>query len=194
MNPALINFVYIIASILFILGIKMLGKAETARKGNMLSSIGMLIAVVITLFDKKILDCTDPMSWGLLVGGLVLGAVIGVVVAKVVKMTSMPEMVALLNGFGGLASLLVAVGEYHYDMVLNKMPDDFSKFAIIATILIGGITFTGSVMRGVSFRVKFQAKQKFMSGKRQSTRLSHCSLSYRLVCSSGLDNSTWATS
>ena len=166
MNPALINFVYIIASILFILGIKMLGKAETARKGNMLSSIGMLIAVVITLFDKKILDCTDPMSWGLLAGGLLLGAVIGVIVAKVVKMTSMPEMVALLNGFGGLASLLVAVGEYHYDMVLNKMPDDFSKFAIIATILIGGITFTGSVYAWGKLSGKISGKAKVYVGQK----------------------------
>ena len=71
MNPALVNFVYIIASILFILGIKMLGKAETARKGNTISAVGMLIAVVITLFDKKILDCNDPVSWGLLALSLI---------------------------------------------------------------------------------------------------------------------------
>ena len=166
MNPALINFVYIIASILFILGIKMLGKAETARKGNIISSVGMLIAVVITLFDQKILDCTDPMSWGLLAGGLLLGTIIGVVVAKTVKMTSMPEMVALLNGFGGLASLLVAFGEYHYDKVINKMPDDFSKFAIIATILIGGITFTGSVYAWGKLSGKISGKPKVYVGQK----------------------------
>ena len=57
MNPAIVNFVYILASILFIIGIKMLGKAETARRGNLVSAVGMLVAVVITLFDKKILDC-----------------------------------------------------------------------------------------------------------------------------------------
>ena len=112
MNPAIVNFVYILASILFIIGIKMLGKAETARRGNLVSAVGMLVAVVITLFDKKILDCNDPLSWGLLAGGLLFGGLVGAVMAKRVKMTSMPEMVALLNGFGGLASLLVAAAEY----------------------------------------------------------------------------------
>ncbi len=166
MNPALINFVYIIASILFIIGIKMLGKAETARKGNILSSVGMLIAVVITLFDKSILDCTDPVSWGLLAGGLLLGATVGAVIAKTVKMTSMPEMVALLNGFGGLASLLVAFAEYHYDMVKNAMPDDFSKFAIIVTILIGGVTFTGSVYAWGKLSGKISGKAKVYVGQK----------------------------
>ena len=117
MNPAIVNFVYILASILFIIGIKMLGKAETARRGNLVSAVGMLVAVVITLFDKKILDCNDPLSWGLLAGGLLFGGLVGAVMAKRVKMTSMPEMVALLNGFGGLASLLVAAAEYYFDMV-----------------------------------------------------------------------------
>ncbi len=166
MNPALINFVYIIASILFIIGIKMLGKAETARKGNFISAIGMLIAVIITLFDKSILDCTDPISWALLAGGLVAGALVGAVIAKTVKMTSMPEMVALLNGFGGLASLLVAFVEYHYDMVKNAMPDDFSKFAIIATILIGGVTFTGSVYAWGKLSGKISGKAKVYVGQK----------------------------
>lgn len=166
MNPAIVNFIYIIASILFIIGIKMLGKAETARKGNLVSSIGMLIAVVITLFDKKILDCTDPTSWVLLAGGLLLGCVIGWVVAKKVKMTSMPEMVALLNGFGGLASLLVAAAEYYYDMVKNEMPEDFSKFAIIVTIFIGGITFTGSVYAWGKLSGKISGKAKVYAGQK----------------------------
>lgn len=168
MNPALVNFVYIIASILFILGIKMLGKAETARKGNLISAVGMLIAVVITLFDKKILDCNDPVSWGLLAGGLFAGTLIGAVMAKKVKMTSMPEMVALLNGFGGLASLLVAAAEYYFDMVKAEpaMPDTFSKFAIIATILIGGITFTGSLYAWGKLSGKISGKAKVFAGQK----------------------------
>ena len=168
MNPALVNFVYIIASILFILGIKMLGKAETARKGNTISAVGMLIAVVITLFDKKILDCNDPVSWGLLAGGLFVGALVGAVMAKRVKMTSMPEMVALLNGFGGLASLLVAAAEYYFDMVKAEpaMPDTFSKFAIIATILIGGITFTGSLYAWGKLSGKISGKAKVFAGQK----------------------------
>ena len=114
MNPQIINIAYIVSAVIFILGIKMLGKAESARKGNILSSVGMLVAVVFTLFDHKILDASDKITWVILAAGLLLGAVIGLVAAKKVKMTSMPEMVALLNGFGGLASLLVAWVEYHY--------------------------------------------------------------------------------
>ena len=108
MSQSLINFIYIISSVMFIMGIKMLGKAETARKGNFVSAAGMLVAVLVTLFDRKILDAGDPVSWAILAGSLAVGIIIGVVVAKRVKMTSMPEMVALLNGFGGLASLLFA--------------------------------------------------------------------------------------
>ena len=131
MNPQIINIAYIVSAVIFILGIKMLGKAETARKGNILSSVGMLVAVVFTLFDHKILDATDKITWAILAGGLLLGALAGWIAAKKVKMTSMPEMVALLNGFGGLASLLVAWAEYHYDGVANIAVGGFSKFAII---------------------------------------------------------------
>lgn len=168
MNPAIVNFVYILASILFIIGIKMLGKAETARRGNLVSAVGMLVAVVITLFDKKILDCNDPLSWGLLAGGLLFGGLVGAVMAKRVKMTSMPEMVALLNGFGGLASLLVAAAEYYFDMVQGDahMPDTFSKFAIAATIAIGGITFTGSVYAWGKLSGKISGKAKTFAGQK----------------------------
>lgn len=74
MNPQIINIAYIVSAVIFILGIKMLGKAETARKGNILSSVGMLVAVVFTLFDHKILDATDKITWAILSGGLLLGA------------------------------------------------------------------------------------------------------------------------
>ena len=167
MNSAVyINFGYIVASIFFILGIKMLGKAETARRGNTVSAIGMLIAVAITLFDKKVLDCTDPLSWGLLFGGIAFGALVGALVAKKVKMTAMPEMVALLNGFGGLASLLVAFGEFQFDMDANKAPELFSKCAIAATILIGAITFTGSVYAWGKLSGKLSGKPKVYVGQK----------------------------
>src|SRR5690606_31513947 len=109
MNPAtvqiLINAAYIVASILFILGLKMLGRQGTARTGNLLSSVGMLLAIVVTLLDRNVIDFT----W--ITIGLVLGTAIGVACARLVKMTAMPEMVALLNGFGGLASLIVGAAE-----------------------------------------------------------------------------------
>src|SRR5690606_28881702 len=107
MSPEiLINSAYIVASILFIIGLKMLGRQGTARTGNLLSSIGMLLAIVVTLLDRNVIDFT----W--ITVGLVLGTTIGIACARLVKMTAMPEMVALLNGFGGLASLIVGAAEY----------------------------------------------------------------------------------
>ena len=129
----MVNLVYILASVLFIFGLKMLGSAETAKKGNLVSAIGMLIAVVVTLLDQNIVDYT----WILI--GITLGTVIGATAALRVKMTAMPEMVAIFNGFGGIASLLVGSSEY-------LVPD--SSFSILIpiylTVVIGGITFTGS--------------------------------------------------
>ncbi len=129
----MVNLVYILASILFIFGLKMLGSAETAKKGNLVSAIGMLIAVVVTLLDQNIVDYT----WILI--GITLGTVIGATAALRVKMTAMPEMVAIFNGFGGIASLLVGSSEY--------LVSD-SSFSILIpiylTVVIGGITFTGS--------------------------------------------------
>ena len=102
-----INFAYIVASILFIFGIKMLGSADTARRGNQISSLGMLIAVVAVLL-------TSDMNYTWIIAGLVIGSAIGAVAAKKVQMTGMPELVALFNGFGGLASLLVGWAEYFF--------------------------------------------------------------------------------
>ena len=100
MSTEIIDLVYIVAAILFIVGLKFLGSPATARKGNVISSIGMAIAVIATLFSKG-------LNFELIIGGFVIGGLIGAVVARKVEMTSMPEMVALFNGFGGLASLFV---------------------------------------------------------------------------------------
>ncbi|MFM1850781.1 MAG: hypothetical protein RIS54_465 [Verrucomicrobiota bacterium] len=137
----LVNGAYIVASILFILGLKMLGRQGTARRGNLLSGVGMLIAIVVTLLDRHIID----YHWIAL--GLVAGTVIGLACARLIKMTSMPEMVALLNGFGGLASLIVGAAEYFRIRGGTVLPDHpaFTATVIALTILIGGITFTGSV-------------------------------------------------
>src|SRR5881392_3988482 len=95
------NFVYIISSILFAFGLKMLGSPVSARKGNILSSIGLLLAVVVTLLSQNIIT----FKWILI--GLAIGAPLGAIVALRAAMTQMPEMVALLHGFGGLASVFV---------------------------------------------------------------------------------------
>ncbi len=147
MNPQMLNFAYIVAAILFIVGLKMLGRQQTARRGNLLSSVGMLIAVVATLFDRHVIDFT----W--IAIGIAIGSIVGVACARFVKMTSMPEMVALLNGFGGLASLLVGWAEYGkinafgWDRYLSEFSGTpgFTSTVIFLAVLIGGITFTGSI-------------------------------------------------
>ena len=106
MNIA-IEIIYLIASIFFIFGIKKLGSPKTARKGNLYSSIGMLLAIVVTLSDQHVLT----FEW-IIIGG-VIGSLIGAVLALKIKMTGMPQMVGLLNGFGGGASLFVALSEFY---------------------------------------------------------------------------------
>jgi len=132
----LVNLAYILASIMFIFGLKMLGSPETARKGNLTSASGMLLAVIITLLDQNIL------SFQYIAIGICIGSLIGYFAATLVKMTSMPEMVALFNGFGGIASLLVGSSEF----ISGSDMSPFLSFAIYLTVLIGGVTFTGSLI------------------------------------------------
>ena len=130
------NLIYIAASILFITGIKMLGKEDTAVKGNFLSALAMFVAVVITFLDPEI-----KINPYLILGGIGIGALIGSLIALKVKMTSIPEMVALFNGFGGLATFFIAWSEY------NSIPDNtFQYLLIMITTYIGGVTFSGSIV------------------------------------------------
>lgn len=137
---------YLVAALLFVVGLKKMSKPSTARKGNFLSAFGMLIAIVATLVHYQILD------WHFIIIGILLGSIIGTVLARIVKMTEMPEMVALLNGFGGLASLLVGFAEYNrqYHQVLDPnivhSIDLYTSITIILTVLVGAITFSGSVI------------------------------------------------
>ncbi|HLR45651.1 MAG TPA: NAD(P)(+) transhydrogenase (Re/Si-specific) subunit beta [Deinococcales bacterium] len=135
MSGTVIELSYIVASILFILGIRMLGRADTARRGNTLSAVAMLIAIAATLVQGGL-----NFSWILI--GLLVGAAIGAVSARLVKMTAMPEMVALLNGSGGGASLLVAWIEYHNSPAM----DTFTGIATFLAIVIGGVALTGSIL------------------------------------------------
>ncbi len=134
----------LIAAACFILGLKLLGKPETARKGNMISAMGMLAAVLGTsLIVWEHHGSFWPMSIAILAG-----AAIGIPTAKRVKMTAMPEMVALFNGFGGIASLLVGWSQLHLFMVQEKAASllFFAGISIFLAMLIGGITFTGSLV------------------------------------------------
>jgi len=133
---AQVETIYIVCAFLFIYGLKLLQRPDTARHGNLLSSIGMLLAVIVTLLAHNIVEA----RWiGL---GLVIGGVIGAAAARMVAMTAMPEMVALFNGSGGLASLLVAAEAYHR----QPQVDALTASTVFLSVLIGGVTFTGSLI------------------------------------------------
>ena len=136
----LVELGYLVASAFFIVGLKWLGSPATAPRGNRLSSIGMLLAIVITLVDIEILSWTNVLI------GMVIGSALGLWMARSVKMTSMPQMVALLNGFGGGASLLVASAEYLKPRLLGEAIATGTGVTIQLSILIGAVTLSGSLI------------------------------------------------
>jgi NAD(P) transhydrogenase subunit beta len=152
---------YLVAAALFIFGIKKLGSPKTARNGNLLAMLGMLIAVVVTLLDRQIMDFT------FIIAGVVIGSLIGAIAAKKVQMTAMPQMVALFNAFGGGASALVALAQFFR---IPGSADAVLVTTIFISIVIGNVTFFGSViafaklqgiMRGAPMVFK---GQKFFNG------------------------------
>jgi NAD(P) transhydrogenase subunit beta len=152
MPAALEQLGYLAAAVLFILGLKRLNNPATARAGNRLSGIGMLIAIVITLFDRAIL------GYGTIIAGMVVGAALGLWMARAVKMTAMPQMVALLNGFGGASSLLVGGAELLRSELLNEQLPMQTGVSTQLAILIGAVTLTGSL-------VAFAKLQELISGR-----------------------------
>lgn len=135
--PDAIQLLYLVATAFFIRGLKLLNSPQTARRGNMLASIGMLIGIVVTLFDQQI------VSFELIIIGVLIGGLIGAVLAKKVAMTAMPELVAVFNGFGGGASALVAWGELARYNDINAI-DSTGMVTIGLSVFIGSLTFTGS--------------------------------------------------
>ena len=117
MSTTLIQLAYLIAAILFILGLRNLSSPKTAARGNGMAAIGMLIAIAATLLDQGV------VSFGVIIAGIVVGSALGAVLALRIEMTAMPQMVALLNGLGGAASVLVASAELFNSTVLNFLAD-----------------------------------------------------------------------
>ena len=137
---ALIELSYLFAAVCFILGLKRLSSPATARSGNTLAAFGMLVAIVATLVHQ------DVLSYELIIIGMITGGAIGMVFARTVKMTAMPQMVALLNGFGGGASALVAGAEYlRFAGTSEALPINV-RITIQLSVLIGSVTFSGSVI------------------------------------------------
>jgi NAD(P) transhydrogenase subunit beta len=150
------NLFYILAAVLFIFGIKGLTHPRTAVRGNLLGALGMLIAIVVTLIDKQMI------GWGWIIAGVVIGGGIGAVLAIKIQMTGMPQLVALYNGFGGIASVFVAGAVFHeYVFKAGELGEGVGvmeaiissganptqvMIATIASGIIGGVTFSGSVV------------------------------------------------
>ncbi len=143
----LVPIIYLLSTVLFIFGIKQLAKVKTARRGNTIAAIGMLLAIIGALLELGVVD----YRW--IGAGLILGTIIGALFAIRVQMTAMPEMVALFNGFGGIASALVASSVYWSVVVeggasgtvYDALGTD-EAITVMLSILVGGVTFTGSLV------------------------------------------------
>ena len=164
MEPSVLTIIYLIASVTFILGLKMLSHPETARKGNLVAAGGMTLAIFGTIFIYR-----DPYTdaklgnYAWIFGGLIIGGIIGVLAARKVKMTAMPEMVSLFNGMGGACAALISLVEFNHFLKENFVirigdPNDTSVLAdglpvdygmlitIFLGLIIGSISFSGSMV------------------------------------------------
>jgi H+-translocating NAD(P) transhydrogenase subunit beta len=150
--PFLVSLTYLVAAVCFILGIKRLSSPATARQGNALSGLGMLLAIGVTLMDRAI------VSYSVIIAGVVVGSAIGLFMARSVRMTAMPQMVALLNGFGGGASLVVGGAEFLRAELVGQILTLDTAITIQLAMLIGAVTLAGSM-------VAFAKLQELMRGQ-----------------------------
>lgn len=152
MPPWLTRTLYLIAAVLFIIGIKRLNSPATARGGNRISLVGMLLAMLVTLLDQAI------VSFGVIAAGVVVGTALGLWQAYAVRMTAMPQMVALLNGFGGGASMLVSAAEFLRAYQTGSLIPTPTGVVMQAGLLVGAVTLTGSL-------IAFAKLQEILTGR-----------------------------
>jgi proton-translocating NAD(P)+ transhydrogenase subunit beta len=157
MGLNLLTVLYLIGSISFILGLKMLSNPATARKGNLVAAFGMTVAIFGTIFLYQDDQGNNLGNYGWIFGGLLIGGVIGTLAAKKVKMTSMPEMVSLFNGMGGACAALISISEFKHlsialggDLIINSTVD-YSSYQptvliIVLGLIIGSVSFAGSMI------------------------------------------------
>jgi H+-translocating NAD(P) transhydrogenase subunit beta len=145
-SQSTVNLMYVVAAVLLVAGIRMLGSPATARRGNMVAAVGMAIAISFTIALPQVDD------YGLIVIGLAVGAAIGVLAARRVRMTAMPQMVAILNGLGGAGAALVALAEYHRLVPVAEAVSVDTEVAVLLSGLLGGLTFSGSVLAFVKLQ------------------------------------------
>src|SRR5215467_10055279 len=162
MELNILTVCYLLASVTFIIGLKMLSNPATARRGNLIAATGMTIAILGTIFLYKDEEGNNLHNYGWIFGGIVVGGVIGTLAAKKVKMTAMPEMVSMFNGMGGACAALISIVEFNhidkiyfqpllYDKVdfkaLNSLPNPSGILIVIVSgLIIGSISFAGSMI------------------------------------------------
>ncbi len=152
-QQAILLLGYLIGSVTFIVGLKMLSHPDSARKGNLVAAAGMVIAILVTIFLYRY-DRTDanpeglPLgNYGWIFGGLVIGTVVGTMIAKKVQMTAMPEMVSLFNGMGGACAMLISIVEYgHIQHSANPVAGTGILTVIVLGMIIGTVSFAGSMV------------------------------------------------
>lgn len=161
MELNILTIIYLLASVTFIIGLKMLSNPATARRGNLIAAAGMTAAILGTIFLYKDDEGNALHNYGWIFGGICIGALVGTIAAKKVKMTAMPEMVSLFNGMGGACAALISISEFHH-LSLQKGWTEYPSFGtgispetanmimqlvvIILGLIIGSVSFAGSVI------------------------------------------------
>ena len=152
--PLVIDSFYLVAAVLLFLGLKRLSSPATARNGNAMAALGILVAVVVTLLDRSI----EREGFYVIIAGVIVGGGVGVALARSIQMTAMPQLVAVFNGFGGAGSAVVAAAEYlRLSDSGEGLPIDVSVTIMLGT-LVGLVTFSGSI-------VAFAKLQELIDGK-----------------------------
>ena len=166
MSPNLVALLYLVAGVLFIQALRGLSSPVSSRLGNRLGMIGMAIAVLTTLGSHP---PADPISWGLVIGGIAIGGSTGAVIARRVPMTSMPELVAAFHSLVGMAAVLVAAGAFYAPAAFDiGTPGHIHQQSLIEMALgaaIGAITFTGSVIAFLKLSARMSGKPITLPGR-----------------------------
>lgn len=146
MSLNILEISYLIASLTFIVGLKMLSHPDAARKGNLIAAAGMLIAIIATLTLFQDFDEDKMLNYSLIFGGLIIGTFIGTIMAKKVQMTAMPQMVSFFNGMGGACAALIAIIEYQHHQHTTVTGFDGELLVMLLGLLIGSVSFSGSMI------------------------------------------------
>ncbi|HUP78703.1 MAG TPA: NAD(P)(+) transhydrogenase (Re/Si-specific) subunit beta [Pirellula sp.] len=179
---AIIPLAYLISAVLFIVGLKLMSSPRTAVRGNLVGAAGMLLAIVVTLFDQGV------ASYYFIAVGLIAGTVVGTLMAQQVQMTAMPQMVGLLNGLGGGASVLVAFSDLIHH---SNQPVD-TLIAVGLSGLIGAVTFWGSLVAYAKLEEWPQFKKPYALQNQQLINMGLVVLDFFFIWVLTISHSTWA--